>query len=277
MNESTLNASKLSNLWATGLDYRVIYPENIEELLAIKEPYIVIGNGTNSFYLNPQKEAFVSLKLLKKITILPDCQIEAEAGVLLPEIIAKAKKFSLSGLEFTYPVPASLGGAIVQNFGAYDEEISNLLKKITVLNPKTKIISEIKITSKQKIFSYRSSTLKKEGLVLLNATLQFHKDTLDNINKKLSEMTYKRKNLYPLNHTLGSVFLNTKEYSAGKLLDEAGLKGFQYKNTFVSKQHANVIITKNSSVQEVNELIQIMKKKVKEKFKIELKEEIVIR
>ncbi len=277
MQVKTLNAKQLSNFKALGQDYNVHFLENILEAAEINEPFFLLGKGTNVLLVTPQHDIIVSTKLLDKITFLGGTLVQTEAGVSLPELINQAKRKNLGGLEFTFPVPASVGGAIYQNFGAYAQEIGTYVKEVTTYSQITKEIVKHKINNQQDFFSYRDSYFKQNKLVILKALFSLTEMEPENIENKLSEVSSKRLALYPMSNTLGSIFKNGETYSTGKILDELGMKGFAYKHSQVCTNHANVIIaTKQSRCLELLELITILKKTAKTKKNIELYEEIFI-
>ena len=276
MSIKTVKAQRLSNFNSIGRDYDVIYLKNSSELHDIANNFIILGNGTNSLFVSEQSNPFVSLKEMTAVKFLNSYTIEAEAGILLPNLITQLKKKSLGGLEFTYPVPATLGAAVYQNFGAFGKEIGFMVKKVTVFDKTEQRFYSIDTHNTAEYFFYRDSYFKQHQLVITNITMELPTLSEHEVNDQLNAISNKRQSIYPLKKTLGSIFLNTPECSAGKLLDEAGLKGKVHNGAYVSEQHANIIINKSASSEDIYDLIQLMKTSVKKKANISLKEEIFI-
>lgn len=274
MQTKILNASNLSNCRCKGNNYNVFFLENFQEVHNIKKNDFILGYGTNTLFHYPQKSKIFSLKKLDAVSI-KDNKILAEAGISLPKLIEIAKKNNLGGLEFTYPIPASLGGAIYQNFGAFDCSISDLILQVNCFNIKENQL--ITLSKSDCNFSYRKSIFQNNNLVILSATLEFNKTIQKDIDTNLNFYKEQRKIKYSLAYTLGSIFKNPHSQPAGKLIDECGLKGLQYKSLKISNTHANIIIcNKNSTTSDFIELIELIKKEVKLKKNVDLELEIAI-
>jgi UDP-N-acetylmuramate dehydrogenase len=270
----TLKASELSFSKHIGNDYKIHFLNKLSEANEIAETAFILGNGTNTLFHNTQNTQIVSLKNLSKIQIEENF-VNAEAGILLPELIHKLKSSNLGGLEFTYPIPASLGGAITQNFSAYNKTIGDLIISICCYDKKKKTIHNL--NKEQCYFDYRSSIFKNKNLVILSANLLLENNNKETITKNCEAIKQKRINNYPISRTLGSIFKNPSGMSAGKIIDECGLKGYKHKSVKICDNHANVFVfNKNSSTNDALELIYLIKQTVKNRFQIELIEEIII-
>lgn len=283
MNTQKINAKELSNYRAQGNDYLIHFVETEEDLLALRGRLIVVGAGTNFLFIKKQSETdkFVSLKKLMnsgrpaRISFDGNTVI-ASAGVALPTIISLAKMKKLGGLEFTYPVPASIGGAVFQNFGAYGKEISNYVSTVRAYNAISGKFVDFDV-AKDKYFSYRDSYFKKHNLVITKVSLILEQSDSESIKNILKELSKKRKEIYPNAKTCGSVFKNGENYFAGKLLEDSGFKGYRQGNAFTSTKHANVVLgNEQATSMEIYKLIQHMKQKVYNDFQIELEEELTI-
>lgn len=271
-----IKAEHLSNFQASGRDYDVHFVENLEELASFQKNFVVIGNGTNSLFINKQELPFVSLIKLNTIRYLGKNIIEADAGILLPKLITELKKKQIGGLEFTYPVPATLGAAVYQNFGAFGKELGPLVKKVSVYNKTRQQFYIIDTSNTADYFSYRNSYFKENNLLITKITLDLKTILIQEINKQLKLISEKRQSVSPIKKTLGSIFMNTPEYTAGKLLDQAGLKGTTHNGAYVSSQHANIIINQSANATDIYKLIQIMKQTVKKHSRVALQEEVFI-
>ncbi len=234
-------------------------------------PYKVIGNGTNILFSDKGYSGLIiSTSKLADIFFKRD-EVYATCGVLVEKLINFTTNHGLSGLENLAGIPATLGGAIVMNAGAFGSCISDYLTSVEVLTG-GKIIKHLK---KDCDFGYRTSKFLGGGQVILSATFK-----LKSVDRCSAYNDYRlygimRKNIQPQGKSCGSVFKNSKKFSAGKLIQDAGLKGYAIGGATVSEKHANFIITKNgATAKDVFNLIKYIKQKVFEKFDILLQEEV---
>jgi UDP-N-acetylmuramate dehydrogenase len=271
---STLNAKELSYSHCLGENYIIHFPENISDLNEIHEDAFILGRGTNTLFKNKQKGQIVSLSKLTNYEVKGNI-VYADAGITLPTLINKLMTYNLGGLEFTYPILTSLGGAVYQNFGAYERTISELIIEVNCFNKKNK--TQKTLTKQECLFNYRSSVFKANDYIITSVTLLLEKIDKTLIEKNCEHFKIKRETAYPLSYNLGSIFKNPTGLSAGKLIDECGLKGYEYKTVKVCNTHANIILcNKNSTSEDFLKLIEIIKLKVKSKTDINLELEIVI-
>ncbi|MBN1538077.1 MAG: UDP-N-acetylmuramate dehydrogenase [Anaerolineales bacterium] len=207
--------------------------------------------------------------------------VHADAAVSISLLAREAVQKNLSGLEWAMGIPGTLGGAIVGNAGAYGSSIANSLVMADILqrNPnKQSILPVITTWSNQQFeFDYRSSILKKMRgeTVVLRADLQVTNESPDIIQERIQGLkAYRRKN-QPSGASLGSMFKNPTGDYAGRLIEQAGLKGFRVGGAQISPTHANFIInTKDASAMDIYELVCIAQNRVAEKFGIDLELEI---
>ena len=257
-------------------------PKNIMELKKImkyafekKIKTSFIGSGSNLLISDRGFDGMiVSLKkTFKKLQISNNGTIIVESGVMLGTMVRKATNKGLEGLESLIGVPGTVGGALYMNAGAYNYEISNYLEAATLLD----FTGMEKIYKKEDInFSYRSSTFPKDE-ILINAIFKYNIGGKKIILENKKNASAKRKKTQPLKYrSAGSVFKNpSKEFPAGYLIDQAGLKGIRIGGAEISEKHANFIINKeNATSQDVISLIKKIKKEVLKKFNIELDLEI---
>ena len=201
-------------------------------------------------------------------------KIEVEAGVPLAQILQFSIKNNLTGLEWLVGIPGSIGGAIYNNVGAFGHSIEEIVKKIKFLNIKN---FEIKTISDADCdFRYRQSIFKKhKELIILSAELKLGKGKKEEIRKKIKEYLNQRRKTQPLGLSAGCIFKNLPSLSAGWLIEQCSLKGFQLGEAEISKQHANFIINHGkATAKQVRSLIDFIKQKVKMKFGLNLEEEI---
>lgn len=236
--------------------------------------YFILGGGSNLLVKDRGIKGVV-IKLIggfKKIQLFDNCKLVAGSGVLLKKLVNFTCKKGLSGLEFAVGIPGTIGGAVVGNAGVGDKSIGNFITAIRVLDKK----EFKKLTPKDCDFSYRNSNLKK--YIVLDVEILLTKNNICSIVYKLDEYKQKRKNTQPISlKSAGCVFKNPIGNFAGKLIDEAGLKGTRIGGAYVSHKHANFILNDGTaSAKDILNLIDVIKKKVFDKFGIELEEEIVI-
>ena len=225
---------------------------------------LVADNGIEGIVLTPAK----SLKQLE----IKNNWVVAESGVMLGKLVKECIKHNLTGLESLIGVPGTLGGALVMNAGAFGGEISNFLHSVDIMT----MSGEINTFSNSDIdFSYRFSSFKKDEFILL-ARFKLQTEVPEIINHKKLKASSGRKTNQPLRYrSAGSVFKNHKDYAAGYLIDNAGLKGTKIGDAEISTHHANFFINHgNASASDISALIRIAREAVFKKFDIELELEI---
>ena len=236
-----------------------------------KVKYKVVGNGSNILVSDKGYEgAIISTKNLNFITVNGN-EVTASCGVNLNLLIKNLRDKNLSGLEKLYGIPATVGGAVVMNAGAFNETISQKLIKVCALTNGKMVCYD----KNQCAFSYRKSRFLNKKSVVLSAT--FLLDTLDKsqIDANINETIEFRNKTQPKCRSCGSIFKNDKFAPSGLLIDKCGLKGFTIGNANVSTIHANFINLKEGcTAQEIYDLILAVKQKVKEKFNVSLVEEV---
>ena len=258
----------------------MIFPKSKQDLIKVIEiinenkiQLTILGSGSNVLVSdNGIRGAVISLKnSLKKIEV-DDNILYAECGTMLGKIVKHAVKNNLIGLENLNGVPGTLGGALIMNAGAWGGEISENLIHVEVINSKSEIQ---KIQKKDLNFSYRQSSFNKDD-ILLSAKFNLKKADKDIIKENFIEAQSGRKKSQPLNkRSAGSLFKNPKNNSAGKLLDEAGLKGFSIGDAKISEKHANFFINDgDASSRDMLMLIKKAHKEVKDKFNVNLSLEV---
>lgn len=237
-------------------------------LFAKKEnlPVFVIGEGSNLLISDNVFEGVV-IKLNLKEVKKEGNFFRVQAGVLLRELVLKAKEFNLGGLEWAVGIPGTLGGAIFGNAGAHKHSISELIKEVEVFDgEKTRILKKEACE-----FDYRESIFKKNpNLIILSAILELKEGVSEELMKE-----YLAKRKLVKGFSIGSIFKNPEGHFAGKLIEDCGLKGKRIGDAMISEEHANWIINLgNAKSEDIEKLISLIKKKVKEKFNVELVEEI---
>ena len=258
----------------------MIFPKSKQDLIKVIEiinenkiQLTILGSGSNVLVSdNGIRGAVISLKNSLKQIEVDDNILYAECGTMLGKIVKHAVKNNLIGLENLNGVPGTLGGALIMNAGAWGGEISENLIHVEVINSKSEIQ---KIQKKDLNFSYRQSSFNKDD-ILLSAKFNLKKADKDIIKENFIEAQSGRKKSQPLNkRSAGSLFKNPKNNSAGKLLDEAGLKGFSIGDAKISEKHANFFINDGDATsKDMLMLIKKAHKEVKDKFNINLSLEV---
>ena len=258
----------------------MIFPKSKQDLIKVIEiinenkiQLTILGSGSNVLVSdNGIRGAVISLKNSLKQVEVDDNILYAECGTMLGKIVKHAVKNNLIGLENLNGVPGTLGGALIMNAGAWGGEISENLIHVEVINSKSEIQ---KIQKKDLNFSYRQSSFNKDD-ILLSAKFNLKKADKDIIKENFIEAQSGRKKSQPLNkRSAGSLFKNPKNNSAGKLLDEAGLKGFSIGDAKISEKHANFFINDGDATsKDMIMLIKKAHKEVKDKFNVNLSLEV---
>jgi UDP-N-acetylmuramate dehydrogenase len=258
--------------------------ESQEELLKaislakeLNLPFFVLGGGSNLLVSDQGFDGLVIKNQCSNLEV-QDNYIFVESGVLLNHLVSISMENSLGGLEWGGGIYGTVGGAIRGNAGAFGEAIGDVVKEVEVFNVETGEIEKLSQSDCQ--FAYRESVFKKrKNLIILSVKLELIKNNNEEaeINKqKMINYMLNRKNTQPLSFpSAGCIFKNPADVSAGHLIDECGLRGKIINDVQVSEKHANFIINLGEgSASDVMQLIDIIKKAVKDKFNIQLEEEI---
>jgi len=248
----------------------------IFECRSMDIPYYVIGNGSNLLVSDKGFRGLIikTSDCFHKITI-DDNKVWAQAGALISIVSKATVDAGLSGLEFAAGIPGTVGGAITMNAGAYAGEMKDVVRSILVLNKDGEVFE---LTNETLGFSYRSSCTQEKGLIILEAYLELAHGDRKEINALVDEYTKLRQLKQPLSYpSAGSVFKRPPGNFAGKLIDEAGLRGFKIGDAQVSDLHCGFIINLgNATANEIIALTEIVKATVKTKTGIDLFLEIKI-
>ena len=191
--------------------------------------------------------------------------------MILSKLVQASIKNELTGLEFAIGIPGTIGGAIYMNAGAYGNNMSNIVKSVIILDEKLQI-EEIPLEKLK--FDYRYSIFQaNKNLICVAANIKLEHGNHDEIASKIKENLLKRKNSQPWEYpSAGSVFRNPEGNYAGKIIEELGLKGKKIGGAEISTKHANFIINKNNaSSSDILNLIKLVQKETKDKYKIDLK------
>lgn len=253
----------------------IIFPSNIEQLIEslkiIKKnnfKWFVLGNGSNIILPNYYDGVIIKLDNLNKC-VINDNMIYVESGYMLNKLANELSNKGYTGIEWATGIPGTIGGAIYGNAGAYKSSMSEILVDVTLLDNE-KIVT---LENKELEFKYRDSLLKhKKDLIVLSCNIKLEKGSKEEIKKTIEERTLKRIETQPLEYpNCGSVFRNPEGVSAGKLIDDSGLKGFTEGGARISEKHANFIINyDNATSEDIIKLIHLIKDKIKKNYNIDL-------
>ncbi|MFR7994666.1 MAG: UDP-N-acetylmuramate dehydrogenase [Clostridium sp.] len=238
-------------------------------------PFYLIGNGSNILVRDGGFRGVVlSLKNVKNIYVDGE-KIEAECGVMLKEVSDKAIENSLTGFEFACGIPGTIGGAVFMNAGAYDGEISKVIESAEVIDENCNII---RLSREELNFGYRSSLVMKKGYTVLSAVFKLEKGQVKTIKELIEDLTNKRESKQPLEYpSVGSTFKRPTGYFAGKLIQDAGLKGYSIGGAAVSEKHSGFVINKgNATAKDITDLIKHIQDEVKKQFGVDLHPEVRI-
>lgn len=258
----------------------MIIPTDYEELQkAIKLciqysiSYFVIGNGSNLLVKDKGiRGVVIKLTELNNIKV-EGTKIVAGSGALLCDVSQKSLESSLTGLEFACGIPGCVGGAVAMNAGAYKGEIVNVIESALVIDKN----GNFKNLSKAELeLGYRTSAILKYGYTVVEATFKLMPGNYEKIKATIDDLQQKRRDKQPLEYaSAGSTFKRPTGYFAGKLIEDAGLKGISIGDAEVSKKHSGFIINKgNATARDILDLIALVQKRVHEKFGIEIETEV---
>ena len=238
------------------------------------EPYYIVGNGSNLLVGDGGIRGVVILTRDGMDEIAADgVRITAGAGALLSRTASLAASHALTGMEFAAGIPGTIGGAMVMNAGAYGGEMKDVTEEVTVLTEK----GEVKTLKREELkMGYRTSIIAEKGYLVLEAVLQLTDGDLKEIRAVMEDLKKKRISKQPLEYpSAGSTFKRPKGYFAGKLIMDAGLRGFQVGGAQVSEKHCGFVInTGDATAEDVTELIRQVAERVKAQSGVTLEPEV---
>lgn len=237
-------------------------------------PVFILGKGSNILVSDEGIEgAVISLLGLDEISLEEDT-ITCGAGVVLSVLCRFARDNSLTGLEFAYGIPGSVGGAVYMNAGAYGGEMADVLESVTCMDKDGNICE---ISAKDMELGYRNSVFMKNGMIVLSAKLRLKSGKQEDITAAMEDYMNRRLSKQPLEYpSAGSTFKRPEGYFAGALIEENGLKGMSVGGAMVSEKHAGFVINyKNASCKDVRELINRIAECVFENNGVKLQPEVI--
>lgn len=258
-------------------------PENQDQLKKVMDfvrrlgtDYFVLGNGSNLLVSDEGYDGVVvSLSKFNKVELKGTNQIYVEAGAMNSTIASFARDNALTGFEFAAGIPGTIGGAMIMNAGAYGGEMAQVVTEVTVLSPEGEIMVLDNSTME---FGYRTSAIKNKGFIVLSVLLTLKRGKEEEITAQMKELAEKRRDKQPLEYpSAGSTFKRPEGYFAGKLIEDAGLRGFSVGDAQVSEKHCGFVVNKGSATStDIYNLIKEVQKVVYEKANVRLEPEVII-
>lgn len=262
----------------------IAFPSTENELISILKkaeeydiPGIVIGNGSNLLI----KDCGIKGLVIKTTSMNPEISVDGDvircsAGTSLSKLCMTALDKSLTGLEFAYGIPGTVGGAIYMNAGAYGGEIKDVLTSVCHITPDLNIRN---VNAEDLNLGYRTSFYSENpGYIISSAAFRLQKGSKDEIRSKMDDLIGRRKDKQPLEFpSAGSTFKRPEGHFAGALIEQCGLKGYRIGGAEVSEKHAGFIINRYSgTASDILDLIEYVKNTVKENTGITLEPEVKI-
>ena len=262
-----------------------VSPDNIDKIINTiellkkeEQEYFILGNGSNLLVADEGYNGIVvSTENLKELNIEKEdgdmTDIYAQAGVMLSRAAVLASESSLTGFEFAGGIPGSIGGAVSMNAGAYGGEIKDVIVSADVLMEDGSVV---KMTNKELELSYRNSIIQKKNLVVLSAEFALKKGKKEEILAKMKDFSTRRRDKQPLEYaSAGSTFKRPEGYFAGKLVDDAGLRGYRVGNVMVSEKHCGFVVNVGGGTcEEAKAVITHVREEVEKKFGVILEMEV---
>lgn len=258
-----------------------VMPRSVEEIqdvlsLCVQEnmPYYILGNGSNLLVSDKGYRGLI-LQIFKEMNQIEvrSATVKAQAGALLSKIGAAAYEAGLTGFEFASGIPGAAGGAVVMNAGAYGGEMKDILESVTVITPEGELLT---LSNEELELGYRTSIVARKGYIVVEAIFRLQTGDKKEIRARMDELKQQRTSKQPLEYpSAGSTFKRPEGYFAGKLIQDAGLRGFQVGGAQVSEKHCGFVINKHeATAADIAELIRQVSDKVKAQFGVELEPEV---
>ncbi|AKL96708.1 UDP-N-acetylenolpyruvoylglucosamine reductase MurB [Clostridium aceticum] len=261
----------------------LLMPQKVEEIQqaialckAEGAEYFVMGNGSNLLVRDKGMRKVV-IKIAEKFNdvTISEKGVVAQAGILLSTLSKRVLQKSLKGFEFASGIPGTLGGAITMNAGAYGGEMKDVVERCKVLDQEGEVLD---LSFEELELGYRSSIIQKKNYIVLEVTMKFEEGKYEDIKAITDDLTQKRTTKQPLHlPSAGSTFKRPPGYFAGKLIQDAGLKGARVGDAQVSDLHSGFIVNiGQATAADVLNLMALIQKKVFEQFAVELQPEVRI-
>ena len=237
-------------------------------------PLLCVGNGSNMLVSDEGIEGVVMVIGRNMANITVDNEtITAEAGAMLGRVAREAYEASLKGMEFASGIPGSIGGACVMNAGAYGGEMKDIIESVNVITPLGEMLT---LSNEELDLSYRHSVIPEKDYIVISTVLSLEKGDKEEIKAMMDDFNGRRRDKQPLEYpSAGSTFKRPTGYFAGKLIEDAGLKGYRVGGAEVSTKHCGFVINKdNATATDIYTLIKDVDRIVTERFGVSLEPEV---
>lgn len=238
--------------------------------------YFVLGNGSN-LLVSDKGYRGVILQIGPKMSevTVDGTLVRAQAGASMAKTARTAMEHGLTGLEFASGIPGTIGGGVIMNAGAYGGEMKQVVESVTVLAPDGNIMV---LDNASMEFGYRTSALKNRHFVVLEASFRLQESDRASVQAKMEELAEQRRSKQPLEFpSAGSTFKRPEGYFAGKLIMDAGMRGYRIGGAQVSEKHCGFLINAaNASAQDIYDLIETVKERVYDVFEVKLETEVIL-
>ncbi|MEY8368609.1 UDP-N-acetylmuramate dehydrogenase [Anaerovoracaceae bacterium 42-11] len=272
---------------AGGKAAEMVIVESVEELRVIlaeidqaNRPYLMLGNGSNTLI----KDSGFSGTVVKLGESFHQVKIHGESGeklvcgcgALMSSVAKAALAESLTGFEFASGIPGSIGGAVFMNAGAYGGEMKDIVESVNLVSRDGKVLRTV--SGEEMDFSYRHSILQETGEVAVSVVLRLSKGDAAEISETMRDLTKRRNEKQPVQYpSAGSFFKRPEGFFAGKLIQDAGLKGLSVGGAQVSELHSGFIINKGgATATDIIDLMHLVQNTVFDKFGVKLEPEVRI-
>lgn len=265
-----------------------LIPENRDEVSEAlgfaKEkglPFYVLGRGSNMLF-DDEGYPGVIVEIgrgMEQMSVEKELdetvRVVAQAGITMSSMAVQLAEAGLTGFEFAGGIPGTLGGGITMNAGAYGGEIRDCIQDATVMTESGGILV---LTRDQLELGYRTSVIQHERYLVLEGSFLFKKGEKEEILARMRELNQRRRDKQPLEYpSAGSTFKRPEGYFAGKLIEDAGLRGYRVGDAQVSEKHCGFVVNRgNATAAEVRQLIRDVQEQVQEKFQVRLEPEVRI-
>lgn len=271
-----VNLEKYTSYKLRGTARVLVYPENLNALINLlkylrenNQRYKILGGGSNLIFAGDYDGVLIKLDHFNELKIT-DTRITVGAGYNTMALALKVSRMGLTGMEFATGIPGTIGGAVINNSGAYKSDMGYIIESVLVLTPSYEVK---KMYNKELKYHYRDSFFKHNSdYVILEAHIVLKHGDKKEIMEVIEDRKSRRLMAQPLEYpSAGSVFRNPPDNFAGKLIEDIGYKGKEINGAKVSNKHANFIVNVGHAAgQDIINLIEEIKEKVKEQYNIEL-------
>lgn len=256
--------------------------ESEEQLIRVQNylnkvelPYFILGNGSN-LLVSDEGYRGVVLRIgsgMNRISV-NGCELTAEAGATMAQVARAAMEHGLTGLEFASGIPGTVGGGVVMNAGAYDGEMSQVVKQVRVVS---RTGESMELDNETMEFGYRKSSIREHCFIVTKVVFQLQTGEREQIKAKMEELVARRREKQPLEYpSAGSTFKRPCGHFAGKLIMDAGLRGYQCGGAKVSEKHCGFVVNAGgATAKDVRRLIQDVQEIIQDKFNVNLETEVL--